>query len=59
MFLKIGALKKFANFTEKHQCWSLFLIKLQAKTSISYPLTRTGTCANQGAIIIILSLQLY
>ena len=25
-----GALKKFANFTEKYLCWSLFIIKLQA-----------------------------
>ena len=25
----VGVLKNFANFTEKHQCWSLFLIKLQ------------------------------
>ena len=24
---KIGVLKKFANFTKKHLCWSLFLIK--------------------------------
>ena len=30
MFIKIGALKNFANFTGKHLCWSLFLIKLQA-----------------------------
>ena len=29
MFFKIGILKKFENFTEKHLCWSLFLIKLQ------------------------------
>ena len=28
--IKIGHLKNFANFTEKHLCWSLFLIKLQA-----------------------------
>ena len=28
MFLKIGVLKNFANFTGKHLCWSLFLIKL-------------------------------
>ena len=27
MFFKIGVLKDFANFTEKHLCWSLFLIK--------------------------------
>ena len=30
MFFKIGVLKNFANFIGKHQCWSLFLIKLQA-----------------------------
>ena len=30
MFFKIGALKDFTNITEKHLCWSLFLIKLQA-----------------------------
>ena len=30
MLCKIGALKDFANFTGKHLCWSLFLIKLQA-----------------------------
>ena len=30
MFCKNGALKNFAIFTGKHQCWSLFLIKLQA-----------------------------
>ena len=28
MFLKIGVLKKFAIFTGKRLCWSLFLIKL-------------------------------
>ena len=28
-FFKISALKNFAIFTEKHLCWSLFLIKLQ------------------------------
>ena len=28
--LKKGVLKNLANFTEKHLCWSLFLIKLQA-----------------------------
>ena len=27
MFFKIGVLKKFVNFTGKHLCWSLFLIK--------------------------------
>ena len=30
MFFKIGVLKNFANFTAKHVCLSLFLIKLQA-----------------------------
>ena len=30
MFFKIHVLKNFAVFTEKHLCWSLFLIKLQA-----------------------------
>ena len=29
IFLKTGVLKKFANFTGKHLCWSLFLIKFQ------------------------------
>ena len=28
MFFKIGAFKNLAVFTGKHQCWSLFLIKL-------------------------------
>ena len=28
-FLKISVLKNFANFTGKHLCWSLFLIKRQ------------------------------
>ena len=28
--VKKGVLKKFANLTGKHLCWSLFLIKLQA-----------------------------
>ena len=30
MIFKISALKNFENFTGKHLCWSLFLIKLQA-----------------------------
>ena len=30
LFYKKGVHKKFANFTGKHLCWSLFLIKLQA-----------------------------
>ena len=24
MFFKIGAIKNFTDFTEKHMCWSLF-----------------------------------
>ena len=31
MFLKIDVLRTFASFTKKHLCWSLSLIKLQAK----------------------------
>ena len=30
MFFKIGVFKALANFIGKHQCWSIFLIKLQA-----------------------------
>ena len=30
MFFKMGVLKNFTNFTRKHQCWSLILVKLQA-----------------------------
>ena len=29
MFFKLGVLKNFANFTGKHLCWGLFIIKLQ------------------------------
>ena len=29
MFFQIDVFKNFTNFTEKHRCWSLFLIKLQ------------------------------
>ena len=31
IFLKVGILKSFANFTGKHLCWSLFLKNLQAE----------------------------
>ena len=31
VFFKKGVLKNFANLTGKHLCWSLFLIKLQAR----------------------------
>ena len=30
VFYKKAILKNFANFKEKHLCWSLFLIKLHA-----------------------------
>ena len=30
VFFKKGVYINFANFTEKHLCWSFFLIKLQA-----------------------------
>ena len=32
MFYEINVVKKFGNFTGKHQCWSLFLLKFQAWT---------------------------
>ena len=31
LFIKIGVLKSFSNFTGKHLCWSLFLKSLQAE----------------------------
>ena len=31
MFFKIGVFKNFANFTGRHLCWCLFLIKLLAR----------------------------
>ena len=31
IFLKIGILKSFTNFTGKHLCWSFFLKNLQAE----------------------------
>ena len=31
MFFKKGILKNFANFTDKHLCWSLFWTRLQAR----------------------------
>ena len=34
IFFKIGVLKNFAIFTEKHLCWSLFLIKADSNTGI-------------------------
>ena len=35
MFFKIGVLKNLANFTGKHLCWNLFLIKLQALSPVT------------------------
>ena len=32
VFYKKAVLKNFAMFTEKHLCWSLFLIKLQVSS---------------------------
>ena len=34
LFFKIGVLKTFANFTGKHQCWSLFLLKRDSNTHV-------------------------
>ena len=36
IFFKIGVLKTFANFTGKHMCWSLFLIKLQGLQAYNF-----------------------
>ena len=33
--MKKGVLKDFANFAQKHLCWSLFLIKLHASRPAS------------------------
>ena len=35
MYFRIVALKDFAMFTEKHLCWSLFLINVQAWRSVT------------------------
>ena len=34
VFCKKRASKSSANLTEKHLCWSLFLIKLQTRTQV-------------------------
>ena len=41
MFFKIGLLTNFTIFTEKHLCWSLFSIKLQACRPLSFKLQIT------------------
>ena len=44
MFLKISVLINFANFTGIHLCWSLFLIKSQAETTLALKKdTQSGT----------------
>ena len=35
IFFKVGVLKHFANFIGKDLCWSLFLIKLQARMFVT------------------------
>ena len=35
-FVKKGVVKNFANFTGKHLCWSLTLVKLCATASVQY-----------------------
>ena len=45
MFFKIGLLKNFAIFREKHLCWSLFLIKLQTFRTFPVNITKFLTVA--------------
>ena len=45
MFFKIGVLKNFAIFKEKHLLWSLFLIKMQA---FRYATSLKPDCSNAG-----------
>ena len=44
MFFQTGVLKTFANFTEKHLCWSRFLKKLQAGSFIKKTPTQVISC---------------
>ena len=44
MFFRIGVLKNFANFIGKHQCWSIFSIKLQTWTLLKIDSTRVFSC---------------
>ena len=48
--IKKAVLKNFAIFTEKHLCWSLFLIKLQARS----PATLFKRDSNTGVFLWIL-----
>ena len=34
MFFKIDVIKNFVNFTGKHLCWSLFLIKFKTDSNV-------------------------
>ena len=45
MFLKVGVLKNFANFTEKQLRWNFFLIKLKALSSAT--LLKREVCPTQ------------
>ena len=49
VFFRKGVLKKFAILTEKHLCWSLFLIKLQAR-----PATLLKRASNTGVSLWVL-----
>ena len=41
--VKEGVLKNFANFTGKHLCWNLLLLKLQALQALQLYLKKTPT----------------
>ena len=43
-FFKTGVLKSFANFTGKHLCWSLFLIKVAGLRSVTLLKRDSNTC---------------
>ena len=43
---KVGVLKNFTKFTEKHLCWSLFLIKLQALSPLTVLKRDSNTCVS-------------
>ena len=46
IFFKIGVLKNFANFTGKHPCRSLFLIKSQARRPTALLKRDSNTCVS-------------
>ena len=41
MFFKIGVLRNFTILTEKHLCWSLFLLKRDSNTGASCEYCKT------------------